>query len=82
MKSSMENSLCLRNLTSITKSWSETYTYYLKTGAIKHNSAEPSSRPGLIFADDDDVVPDVARLSQQRLAIALGDDGKLHSAPT
>jgi Uma2 family endonuclease len=37
--------------------------------------------PGLIFADDDDVVPDVAWLSEERLAIALRDDGKLHSAP-
>jgi Uma2 family endonuclease len=37
--------------------------------------------PGLIFADDDDVVPDVAWLSEERLGIALGDDGKLHSAP-
>jgi Uma2 family endonuclease len=37
--------------------------------------------PGLIFADDDDVVPDVAWLSNQRLAVALGADGKLHSAP-
>jgi Uma2 family endonuclease len=37
--------------------------------------------PGLIFADDDDVVPDVAWLSNQRLSAALGQDGKLHSAP-
>src|SRR5215470_11897675 len=37
--------------------------------------------PGLIFADDDDVVPDVAWLSKERLAIPLGDDGKLDSAP-
>jgi Uma2 family endonuclease len=37
--------------------------------------------PGLIFAADDDVVPDVAWLSHARLAAALGPDGKLHSAP-
>jgi Uma2 family endonuclease len=37
--------------------------------------------PGLIFADDDDVVPDVAWLSNSRLSAALGEDGKLHSAP-
>ena len=37
--------------------------------------------PGLIFADDDDVVPDVAWLTNARLAAALGEDGKLHSAP-
>ncbi len=37
--------------------------------------------PGLIFADDDDVIPDVAWLSNERLAVALEKDGKLHSAP-
>jgi Uma2 family endonuclease len=37
--------------------------------------------PGLIFADEDDVVPDVAWLSNARLAAALGEDGELHSAP-
>jgi Uma2 family endonuclease len=37
--------------------------------------------PGLIFADDNDVVPDVAWLTRERLALALGEDGKLHSAP-
>jgi Uma2 family endonuclease len=37
--------------------------------------------PGLIFATDNDVVPDVAWLSNQQLAAALGDDGKLHAAP-
>ena len=37
--------------------------------------------PGLIFADDDDVVPDVVWLSNQRLMDALGPDGKLHAAP-
>jgi Uma2 family endonuclease len=37
--------------------------------------------PGLIFADDNDVVPDVVWLSNETLAIALGGDGKLHSAP-
>lgn len=37
--------------------------------------------PGLVFADDDDVVPDVVWISASRLLAALGDDGKLHSAP-
>ena len=37
--------------------------------------------PGLIFADDDDVAPDVIWISNERLAAALGPDGKLHSAP-
>ena len=37
--------------------------------------------PGLIFADDDDVAPDAVWISNERLAIALEQDGKLHSAP-
>jgi Uma2 family endonuclease len=37
--------------------------------------------PGLIFASDDDVVPDVVWISHERLATALQPDGKLHSAP-
>jgi Uma2 family endonuclease len=37
--------------------------------------------PGLMFAEDDDVVPDVAWLSNARLLEALGQDGKLHLAP-
>jgi Uma2 family endonuclease len=37
--------------------------------------------PGLIFAEDDDVAPDVIWISNRRLAVALTADGKLHSAP-
>jgi Uma2 family endonuclease len=37
--------------------------------------------PGLIFADDDDVVPDVVWISSAGLSRALAEDGKLHSAP-
>lgn len=37
--------------------------------------------PGVIFADDDDVAPDVIWISSERLETALGPDGKLHSAP-
>ncbi len=37
--------------------------------------------PGIIFADDDDVVPDVIWISHERLASAFEPDGKLHSAP-
>src|SRR5262245_22460497 len=47
-----------------------------KTGVGKVNLA-----PGLIFAEDDDVAPDVVWLSNQRLAETLADDGKLHAAP-
>lgn len=37
--------------------------------------------PGLIFADDDDVVPDVVWISSDRLEIADVGDGKFHAAP-
>jgi len=37
--------------------------------------------PGLIFGDDEDVVPDVVWISAQRLMTALQADGKLHSTP-
>jgi len=37
--------------------------------------------PGLIFAEDNDVVPDAVWISNEQLAIALGIDGHLHSAP-
>lgn len=37
--------------------------------------------PGLILAEDDDVVPDVVWISSDRLRISAGQDGKLHTAP-
>lgn len=40
-----------------------------------------NAAPGLIFADDDDVAPDVIWLSRERRATVLGADGKLHAAP-
>ncbi|HXU39408.1 MAG TPA: Uma2 family endonuclease [Blastocatellia bacterium] len=37
--------------------------------------------PGLIFAEDDDVAPDVIWISNNQMATALWDDGKFHDAP-
>jgi Uma2 family endonuclease len=37
--------------------------------------------PGLIFADDDDVAPDLVWLTWDRFRSSIGEDGKLHSAP-
>jgi len=37
--------------------------------------------PGVIFADDSAVAPDVAWLSRARYSLAAGVDGKLHQAP-
>jgi Uma2 family endonuclease len=50
--------------------WSE------KTGLGDVNFA-----PGVIFAEDDDVAPDVVWISKARLATVLESDGKLHTAP-
>ena len=47
-----------------------------QTGAGRANLA-----PGVLFADDEDVAPDVVWLSSGRLAAALRPDGKLHAAP-
>jgi Uma2 family endonuclease len=48
----------------------------VETGAGRVNGA-----PGLVFAEDDDVAPDLVWLSNARLATALWPDGKLHAAP-
>ncbi len=45
------------------------------------DDGRPSFAPGLIFADDDDVAPDVVWMSSRRLSQILGPDGKLHAAP-
>src|SRR5947209_1857403 len=47
-----------------------------KTGLGTANQA-----PGIIFAEDDDVAPDVVWISNERMKTALEDDGKLHAAP-
>jgi Uma2 family endonuclease len=41
----------------------------------------PVFEPGVIFTNDNDVVPDVIWISYERLATALKEDGKLHSSP-
>ena len=39
------------------------------------------SFPGVIFAEDQAVALDVVWVSRERLALLLGEDGKLHGAP-
>jgi Uma2 family endonuclease len=48
----------------------------LETGAGVVNVA-----PGVIFADDEDVAPDLVWVSAERLKVGLAPDGKLHAAP-
>jgi Uma2 family endonuclease len=45
------------------------------------NIGVPNMAPGLIFSPYDDVAPDVVWISNERLAMALGQDGHLHDAP-
>ena len=51
-------------------------TWSMQTGAGEANLA-----PGVIFAEDDDVAPDVVWISQARRTTALGPEGHLHAAP-
>ncbi len=48
--------------------------------SVRSGSGGASIAPGLIFADDDDVAPDVAWASTARLSAALAQ-GKLYAAP-
>lgn len=41
----------------------------------------PIIEPGVIFTNDNDVVPDVVWISYSRLSTAFKEDGKLHSSP-
>ncbi|MCI0523924.1 MAG: Uma2 family endonuclease [Acidobacteria bacterium] len=55
-------------------------------GAIENWSCqtqlgEPFPAPGVIFADDDDVIPDVVWVSRARRDQILGPDGHFHAAP-
>lgn len=48
---------------------------------VRTGAGSASIAPGVIFAEDDDVAPDVVWAGTERLAAALGPDGKLHAAP-
>lgn len=52
----------------------------LEAWNMKTGSGIANFAPGIIFADDEDVAPDVVWISDERLAAALSD-GKLHAAP-
>lgn len=54
---------------------------YLEMWNMQTGAGQANFAPGIIFADDDDVAPDVIWMSHARKAIVLSDDGKLHAAP-
>lgn len=48
----------------------------------QHTQAgRPNLAPGVIFAEDDDVAPDVIWISRARRDVSLGPEGHLHAAP-
>lgn len=53
----------------------------LEVWSAQTGAGEANLAPGVIFADDDDVAPDVVWISHTRRATALGSDGHLHTAP-
>ncbi|GAC1378182.1 MAG: Uma2 family endonuclease [Ktedonobacteraceae bacterium] len=55
--------------------------YFLQSWSNQTQTGMPIITPGVIFADDDDVVPDVVWISNERLTTAFQEDGKLHSSP-
>jgi Uma2 family endonuclease len=62
--------LTCSNVTSLLREWS-----------IKTRLGQAVAAPSIIFADDDNVAPDVIWCSNERLKQALREDGKLHLAP-
>jgi Uma2 family endonuclease len=67
-------------------SWHHQYTCLriameLETWSRKTDAGQVNLAPGLIFAEDNDVAPDLVWLSNERLAETLAADGKLHAAP-
>lgn len=55
--------------------------WHLNNWAKQSGNGRVVQAPGLIFAEDDDVAPDVIWISSERLPIALREDGKFHNAP-
>ena len=49
--------------------------------SVQAQAGRPVITPGLIFADDDDVAPDLVWDSSERLAQILGPERKLHGPP-
>jgi Uma2 family endonuclease len=54
---------------------------FLRNWNQQTNAGRAVSEPGIIFDDDDDVIPDVIWISLERLAATYGPDGKFHAAP-
>jgi Uma2 family endonuclease len=53
----------------------------LQAWSVLHRYGTAVPAPGVIFAEDDDVAPDVVWVSTNRLRAILGEDGHLHGTP-
>ena len=53
----------------------------LKLWSRQHGQGHVSVTPGLLFSDANDVIPDVAWISQERFALLLDEAGHLTGAP-
>ncbi len=53
----------------------------LETWSEKTRLGETLYGPGIIFAEDNDVIPDVVWISRDRRDKILGSDGHFHAAP-
>lgn len=53
----------------------------LDSWSLATGLGEASLAPGVIFADNDDVAPDVVWVSMDRLAASLDEGGHLHAPP-
>lgn len=54
---------------------------FLQAWSASTGSGIALPAPGIIFADDEAVAPDVVWISQTRFTTSAGADGKLHAAP-
>ncbi|MGH9766022.1 MAG: Uma2 family endonuclease [Blastocatellia bacterium] len=54
---------------------------FLQNWSIESKLGQAIFAPGIIFADDDNVAPDVVWVSFERRATAVHKDGKFHQAP-
>lgn len=53
----------------------------LRSWSLASGNGLAVSAPGIIYANDDIVAPDVVWVSKERLRTVLGADGKLHASP-
>lgn len=56
-------------------------TYFLEMWNERTQAGLVLGAPGVVFADDEAVAPDLVWISRKQFATAAGTDGKLHATP-